>query len=124
MSKEKEEEWSLENKSRFLHHISIILIGLPGYFKVDRVKWFRDRADRDRVREEVEILEAEFERTVLSHTRMADVWTQLAGAASGPGAAAYAHKKTCMYRGLAKECSEAYGIALKKAGRPLPPKIG
>jgi hypothetical protein len=55
---------------------------------------------------------------------MADVWTQLAGAASGPGAVAYAYKKACMYRGLVKECSEAYGIAQKKAGRPLPPKIG
>lgn len=90
------------------------------FFKVDRVKWFRDRADRDRFREEVEILEAEFERTVLSHTRMADVWTQLADASSGPGAEAYAHKKACMYRGLANECSEAYDIARKKAGRALP----
>ena len=40
LSKEKEEEWSLESKSWFLHHISIILISLPGYFKVDQVKWF------------------------------------------------------------------------------------
>ena len=55
---------------------------------------------------------------------MADVWTQLAGTASGPGVVVYAHKKTCMYHGLAKECLEAYGIVQKKAGRPLPPKIG
>jgi hypothetical protein len=40
LSKEKEEEWSLDSKSWFLHCISVILISLPGYFKVDRVKWF------------------------------------------------------------------------------------
>jgi hypothetical protein len=57
---------------------------------------------------------------MLSHTRMANVWTQLAGAASCPGVEAYAHKKVYVYRGLAKECSEAYGIAWKKAGRALP----
>jgi hypothetical protein len=55
---------------------------------------------------------------------MADVWTQLAGAASGPGAVAYAHKKVCMYHDLAKECSETYGIVQKNAGHPLPLKMG
>ena len=50
---------------------------------------------------------------------MADVWTQLAGATSGPGAEAYAHKKACMYHGLAKESSEAYINAWKEAGHNL-----
>jgi hypothetical protein len=83
---------------------------------VDRVKWFRDRADRDRFREEVQILQAEFERTVVSHKRMAEVWTQLADTVSCPGAVAYAHKKAEMYDGLAQECSKAYEVARKEAG--------
>jgi hypothetical protein len=83
---------------------------------VDRVKWFRDRADRDRFREEVQILQAEFERTVVSHKRMAEVWTQLADTVSCPGAVAYAHKKAEMYDGLAQECSKAYEVARKEVG--------
>ena len=50
---------------------------------------------------------------------MADVWTQLAGATSGPGAEAYADKKVCMYCGPAKESSEAYINAWKEAGCDL-----
>ena len=83
---------------------------------MDRVKWFRDRADRNRFREEVQILQAEFERTIVSHKRMAEVWTQLADTVSCPGAAAYAHKKAEMYDGLAQECSKAYEVARKEAG--------
>jgi len=76
---------------------------------VDRVKWFRERANRDRHREEVEILEADFERTALSHSRMAEVWDQLAESCiDKPGASgsAYARKKVGMYTGLAIECSK------------------
>jgi hypothetical protein len=84
---------------------------------VDRVKWFRDRADRDRFREEVEILEAEFERTMTSFNRLSDVWTQLASSATGPGRAAYAWRKAVMYQGLEQECKQAYSVAQKKVGR-------
>lgn len=75
---------------------------------MDRVKWFRDRADRDRFREEVEILEAEFQRTVISFGRMSEVWSQMATDATGPGSAAYAHRKAAMYKGLEEECKQAY----------------
>ena len=84
---------------------------------MDRVKWFRDRADRDRCREEVQILEAEFDRTIISHQRMAEVWCQLAGEASGPGSTAYAHKKAKMYHGLANQCAQASVACRKSAGR-------
>ena len=84
---------------------------------MDRVKWFRDRADHDRFREEVQTLEAEFDRTIISHQRMAEVWCQLAGEGSGPGSAAYAHKKAEMYHGLANQCAQASVACRKSAGR-------
>ena len=71
---------------------------------MDHVKWFWDRADCDRFREEVEILEAEFERTITSFSRMSDVWSQLTNSVTGPGSAAYAHRKAVMYHGLEEEC--------------------
>lgn len=81
---------------------------------MDKVKWFRERADRDRFREEVDILEAEFERTIISHSRMAEVWSELATKCSLPGATAYAYKKAEMYQGLSKECSLTYDAVRKK----------
>jgi DNA-binding GntR family transcriptional regulator len=80
---------------------------------VDRVKWFRDRADRDRFREEVQILDAEFKRTIISFSRMSHVWNELAIKASSPGSAAYARKKAIMYRGLEEDCAQAYAAVLK-----------
>lgn len=77
---------------------------------MDWVKWFRDRADRNRHQEEVKILEAEFGRTIVSHRRMAKVWGELAGR-SKLGAAAYAHKKVEMYRKLQNDCETAYKTA-------------
>jgi hypothetical protein len=81
------------------------------------VKWFRERAERDRFQEEVQILEAEFERTITSHGRMAEVWSELASrcSESKPGAAAYAHKKVGMYHQLQCDCKLAYKTALEKA---------
>lgn len=76
---------------------------------VDRVKWFRDRAERDRLREEIDILNAEFDRTEKSHTRMAEVWTQLANSSSCPGASAYAQRTAHMYSKLARDCLHVYG---------------
>ncbi|KAG6806627.1 hypothetical protein H0H93_002687 [Arthromyces matolae] len=77
------------------------------YFVVDRVKWFRDRAARDRSREEKDILEEEFRRTVVSFTRMAEVWNQMASGPS-PGSVAYAHKHAAMYNKLAQNCTKAF----------------
>jgi hypothetical protein len=85
---------------------------------VDRVKWFRERANRDRHREEVEILEADFERTALSHSRMAEVWDQLAESCIEKlGASAYAKKKVGMYTGLAIECSKKSADAKRIADK-------
>lgn len=94
---------------------------------VDRVKWFRDRADRDRFREEMEILEAEFERTIISFRRMASSWLKLADQqldCQHPGAAAYAHRKVAMYNALAHDCEVTYISARTVAGRQSLPACG
>lgn len=44
-----------------------------------RVEWLKARAQRDRWREEVELLTAEITRTVSFFDRQADRWTQLTG---------------------------------------------
>jgi len=73
---------------------------------VDRVKWFRDRAERDRWKEEIEILEEEFVRTEKSHTTMMETWSALAEHRRGqPGWPAYANKQSEMYRELARDCT-------------------
>jgi hypothetical protein len=112
LSQEQQKEWSVDSASQFTFAKAF----LTYIIVVDRVKWFRDRADRDRFREEVEILEAEFERTMVSFNRMSDVWTELASRATGPGSAAYAQRKAVMYRGLAEECKQVYSMARKRAG--------
>ena len=85
---------------------------------MDRVKWFRERANRDRYQEETEILEADFEHTVLSHSRMAEVWTEMAEQCTQqPGAAAYARKKAVMYTNLANDASKAYADAKEEADK-------
>jgi hypothetical protein len=45
---------------------------------VDRVKYFRDRAARDRAKEEKELLEAEMDRVVSSFSRMKAAWHTMA----------------------------------------------
>lgn len=84
---------------------------------MDRVKWFRDRAARDRAREEKEILDAEFQRTIQSFTKMSDVWTTLSAKnASQHSNTAYAQKQAALYHALAEDCREKYdkAIALRK----------
>ncbi|GLB39022.1 hypothetical protein LshimejAT787_0601840 [Lyophyllum shimeji] len=85
MSTEEANEWSIE---------------------MDRVKWFRDRAARDRAREEKEILEEEFRRSIASFRRMSEVWFELASKKPAPGYAAYCHKQAVMYSSLASDCEK------------------
>ena len=80
---------------------------------MDRVKWFRDRAARDRAREEKEILDAEFQRTIQSFTKMSDIWSTLAGKnASKHSNAAYARKQATLYDALAKDCRKIHDKAI------------
>ena len=45
---------------------------------MDRVKYFRDRAARDRAKEEKEILEAEMDRIVSAFSSMKTAWNTMA----------------------------------------------
>jgi hypothetical protein len=78
-------------------------------FTANRVKWFRARAARDRAREEIEILEAEFCRAHKSFLRMAEIWMELSEHAKAEkGKAAYGYKQSAMYHQLALNCEEAF----------------
>lgn len=75
---------------------------------VDRVKWFRDRAARDRAREEKEILESEFNRSLCFFSRMADTWTELAKQDIPAGYRSYAYRQASMYDALHSQCQHLY----------------
>jgi hypothetical protein len=76
-------------------------------FLVNRAKWFRDRAARDRAREEKEIIEEEIRREIKTFSQYASIWTQLAdGSDDCPGKAAYAFKQAAMYSRLQNEAEE------------------
>ncbi|KAJ6607491.1 hypothetical protein B0H10DRAFT_2227795 [Mycena sp. CBHHK59/15] len=78
--------------------------------EVNRVKWFREHALRDRAQEEKEMLEQEFERVITWFSKTADVWEKLAAKTEGAGAKAYAHKQARMYHKLSDNCSAKYKI--------------
>ncbi|KAF7337388.1 hypothetical protein MSAN_02264900 [Mycena sanguinolenta] len=93
--------------------------------EMDRVQWFRERALLERAIEEVEILDAEFERAIIWFGKTSEIWTKLAletgsmdlgiAFSSGPndynpsvgGWQAYAHKQAAMYLELRVGCEQA-----------------
>ena len=89
---------------------------------VDRVKWFRDRAACHRSREEKEILESEFSRTLRSFCRMADTWKELAKQDAPAGYRSYAYKQASMYDAFSSQCRELYVEALTMRERHLDQK--
>ena len=85
---------------------------------VDHVKWFRERANWDPHCEEMETLEADFEHTIISHTRMAEVWTEMANCCTeDPGGVAYARKKVVMYINFSNEVQKMYSNARADADK-------
>ena len=85
---------------------------------VDHVKWFRERANRDRHHEEMETVEVDFERTIILHTRMAEVWTKMANRCTeDPRGAAYARKKVVMYTNFSNEAQKMYSKARADADK-------
>nr|GAT45633.1 predicted protein [Mycena chlorophos] len=94
--------------------------------EMDRVQWFRARASRDRMDEELEILEAEFSRSIRSFSKMRDVWTAMAEQKNlvpdNPdelGWRAYAFRQAAMYERLRAECVEAQTEAPILAAKDL-----
>ena len=79
------------------------------------VKWFCDRADVERHKEETEICEAEITRVIEWHQQTAANWRKLAKEnGMRPGHAAYAHKHAVMHQCLGLQCSEPFEEAKKK----------
>lgn len=74
---------------------------------MDRVKWFRAHAERDRAREEVEILQEEFKRTILSFQKMSSIWEQLAKSYDD-GRAAYSYQQSATFKRLAANCIDSH----------------
>ncbi|KAJ7673933.1 hypothetical protein DFH06DRAFT_1319055 [Mycena polygramma] len=73
-----------------------------------KVKWYRDRALRDRAVEEVELLHCEFERAIVSFAKNGSIWDTLASGAEEAGEKAYAYKQAAMYKKMGVECQNAY----------------
>ncbi|KAF7760546.1 hypothetical protein Agabi119p4_11222 [Agaricus bisporus var. burnettii] len=73
--------------------------------ELERVRWYREKAAVDRLREELEILEEEFRRTYKSFTRMNEVWQELAILHENRrGYPAYAWRQADIYSKFANEC--------------------
>jgi hypothetical protein len=79
---------------------------------VDRVQWFRDKAQMEHWEDELEITEEEFRRTIRAYATMSEMWTSLADH-PGPvkGFAAYAFKQADMYREMSDDCRKKFGAA-------------
>lgn len=89
----------------------------PPTLSVYRVKWFRDRAARDRAREEKEILEEEFRRIIAYFGTMSKVWTALAESSevrNQAGYSAYAYKQAAMYAKLKANSEGSWRTAKMK----------
>ncbi|KAJ3573929.1 hypothetical protein NP233_g2102 [Leucocoprinus birnbaumii] len=99
--------------------------------ELDRVRWFRTRAFRDRLQEEVEILCAEFQRVVYSFSRMDIIW-RISGdrKASGEtdeslanGYRAFAYQQADVYRLLAEDSYSHWLEAQSYMSKPYIPKF-
>ncbi|KAJ3567379.1 hypothetical protein NP233_g6404 [Leucocoprinus birnbaumii] len=76
--------------------------------ELDRVRWFRERAAVERLKEELEILEEEFRRVHTSFSRMNEVWTTLAKNSKSAGFASYALRQAHMHASFAREAWTAW----------------
>ena len=66
----------------------------------------------------METVEADFERTIISHTRLAEVWTKMANRCTeDPGGTAYARKKVVMYTNFSNEAQKMYSNARANADK-------
>jgi hypothetical protein len=66
-------------------------------------------ANQDHHSEETEILEVDFECTIILHTCMAEVWTKMANhCTEDPRGVAYARKKVVMYANIPNQVQKMY----------------
>jgi len=79
------------------------------------VKFFRDEADMERWREQVEIKHAEFYRVIRAFRKYREIWTALASSSPTPGHAAYANKVAARYMVMEINACERF----KTCGIPI-----
>ena len=75
---------------------------------VDRVRWFRAKAEAERYKEEIEILEEEIRRTFTSFSRLRTVWEALAHGPHKSGYSSYAYKIAASWGKLADDMSSRW----------------
>ena len=81
---------------------------------VERVQWFRARAEVQRVNEEINKLHAEFKRTILGFKNMSKAWQNVSAKTGlSGGARAYALKKTDMFSTLSEQCTVVFASTRK-----------
>ncbi|KAH9907106.1 uncharacterized protein B0H18DRAFT_849414, partial [Fomitopsis serialis] len=82
--------------------------------EVDRVQWFRARAEKDRANEEVNKLHAEFKRTILGFKSMSNAWEAVSTKTDlSEGARVYARKKADMFSKLSLQCANHFASTRK-----------
>ncbi|KAJ3565830.1 hypothetical protein NP233_g7389 [Leucocoprinus birnbaumii] len=107
-----QEAWHIECQVIFFgndtHQLTLSIL-------VDRVRWFRMRAALHRLREELEILNEEFKRTIRSFGNYCRIWKRIGDLAivKGPGYVAYGYRQAEMYKNLAASVQSAYSDVLK-----------
>ncbi|TFY52044.1 hypothetical protein EVJ58_g10233 [Rhodofomes roseus] len=77
--------------------------------EVDRVQWFRAKAEMTRANEEVNKLHAEFKRTILGFKNMSNAWEAVSTQQMlSRGAQAYARKKADIFSKMSLQCANAF----------------
>ncbi|TFY63889.1 hypothetical protein EVJ58_g2973, partial [Rhodofomes roseus] len=76
--------------------------------EVDRVQWFRAKAEMTRANEEVNKLHAEFKRTILGFKNMSKAWEAVSAKDLSRGAQVYARKKADMFSKMSLQCANAF----------------
>ena len=79
-------------------------------YLVDRVRWFRARADMKRWKEEVTILREEFKRTYRTFMFLSNTWSKsgMGFPESRPGYRIYAQERASVYLEMAKRCRSEF----------------
>ncbi|KAL0061228.1 hypothetical protein AAF712_011987 [Marasmius tenuissimus] len=88
--------------------------------EIERVPWFRARADVHRWLEEVELLEEEFRRMIKGCEKMSEVWklTAVESRGKGEGYGAYAYHKSDMFARMAWNGREVFESVKVGGGWP------
>ena len=87
----------------------------------DRVLWFRCRASRDRWKEEVVLIQEEFNRLLKGLKAMSDVWS-ICSLSSRQGAAAYESRRSHTFQSMYEQASVLFQKSIEPyVNRPSPP---